>query len=82
MTNTDQPHKPPGPMRQDPGHCEPEAEIDLLDLLLVLLKQKKLIAEFKDATDADQLYQILRSIRAGEPVVSQIEEARTKLQEQ
>ncbi len=45
-------------------------------------KQKKLIAEFKDGTDADQLYQILRSIRAGEPVVSQIEEARTKLREQ
>lgn len=42
-------------------------------------KQKKLIAEFKDGTDADQLYQILKNIRAGEPVKSQIDEARQQL---
>jgi hypothetical protein len=45
-------------------------------------KQKKLIAEFKQGSDADQLYQILKSIRAGEPVVSQIEDARQQLQQQ
>jgi hypothetical protein len=45
-------------------------------------KQKKLIAEFKDPSDEDQLYQILKSIRAGEPVVSQIQDAREKLQAQ
>jgi len=42
-------------------------------------KQKKLIAEFKEGTDADQLYQILKNIRAGEPVKSQIEDARQQL---
>ena len=42
-------------------------------------KQKKIIAEFKEGPDVDQLYQILKSIRAGEPVVSQIEDARQQL---
>jgi hypothetical protein len=45
-------------------------------------KQKKLIAEFKEGSDAEQLYQILKSIRAGEPVVSQIEDARQQLSQQ
>jgi len=51
MTNTDQPYKPLPPTRQDPaaaavyppGYAEPEDEIDLLNLLLVLLKHKMLI---------------------------------------
>ena len=45
-------------------------------------KQKKIVAEFKEGSDADQLYQILKNIRAGEPVVSQIEDAREQLQQQ
>jgi hypothetical protein len=44
-------------------------------------KQKKLVAEFKVGADADQLYQILKNIRAGEPVVSQIEDARNQLKQ-
>lgn len=43
-------------------------------------KQKKIIAEFKEGADADQLYEILKNIRAGEPVVSQIQDAREQLQ--
>jgi hypothetical protein len=45
-------------------------------------KQKKLVAEFKAGSDAEQLYQILKNIRAGEPVVSQIEDARKALNQQ
>jgi hypothetical protein len=45
-------------------------------------KQKKLVAEFKVGSDTEQLYQILKNIRAGEPVVSQIEDARQQLNQQ
>ncbi|MHB0955772.1 MAG: hypothetical protein ACYC6N_02355 [Pirellulaceae bacterium] len=39
-------------------------------------KRKKIIAEFKEGTDADQLYEILKFIRQGEPIASTIQEAR------
>ncbi len=39
-------------------------------------KRKKILAEFKQGTDADDLYQILKNIREGEPIASEIEEAR------
>ncbi|NLX55967.1 MAG: hypothetical protein GXY58_12720 [Planctomycetaceae bacterium] len=45
-------------------------------------KQKKIVAEFKAGTDADQLYEILKLIRAGEPVASLIEDARQQLSPQ
>lgn len=42
-------------------------------------KRKKIIAEFKVGTDADQLYEILKSILQGEPNASTIQEARDSL---
>ncbi|MHB8955781.1 MAG: hypothetical protein ACYC4U_22610 [Pirellulaceae bacterium] len=39
-------------------------------------KRKKIIAEFNEGTDADQLYEILKFIRQGEPIASTIQEAR------
>jgi hypothetical protein len=44
-------------------------------------KRKKIIAEFKAGTDADQLYEILKNIRQGEPVVSQVQDMRDALQQ-
>ncbi len=44
-------------------------------------KRKKLIAEFKAGTDAEQLYEILKNIRAGEPVASQVQDMRDALQQ-
>jgi hypothetical protein len=42
-------------------------------------KRKKIVAEFKDGTDADQLYEILKNIRQGEPIASTIQNARKSL---
>ena len=42
-------------------------------------KRKKIIAEFKEGTDADRLYEILKSILRGEPNASTIQEARNSL---
>lgn len=44
-------------------------------------KRKKIIAEFKAGTDAEQLHEILKNIRAGEPVVSQVQDMRDALQQ-
>lgn len=44
-------------------------------------KRKKLVAEFKAGTDAEQLYEILKNIRAGEPVASQVQDMRDTLQQ-
>ncbi len=42
-------------------------------------KRKKILAEFKDVGDADRLYEILKNIREGEPLASEIKAARAKL---
>jgi hypothetical protein len=42
-------------------------------------KRKKIIAEFKNGADADQLYEILKNIRQGEPIASTIKNARNSL---
>ena len=42
-------------------------------------KRKKIIAEFKEGTDADRLYEILKNILRGEPNASTIQEARNSL---
>lgn len=43
--------------------------------------RKKVLAEFKDPNDAEQLYEILKNIREGEPLASEIKAARNKLKE-
>ena len=43
-------------------------------------KQKKILAEFQSDEDAQQLYEILKRIRLGEPTVSTIEQARAELE--
>ncbi|MHB8969006.1 MAG: hypothetical protein ACYC3X_02895 [Pirellulaceae bacterium] len=42
-------------------------------------KRKKIIAEFKEGTDADRLYEILKNILRGEPNATTIQEARNSL---
>jgi ACT domain-containing protein len=42
-------------------------------------KRKKILAEFKVGTDAEQLYEILKNIRKGEPIASTIQDARQSL---
>ncbi len=42
-------------------------------------KRKKILAEFKVGTDAEQLYEILKNIRQGEPIASTIQDARQSL---
>ncbi len=60
---------------------------DSMDAVVTIMKnmpidkRKKIIAEFKQGADADQLYEILRNIRLGEPMVSQIEDAQEKLKQ-
>ena len=44
-------------------------------------KRKKIIAEFKDGPDTQALYDILKNLRKGEPMASQIQEAQDKLNE-
>jgi hypothetical protein len=42
-------------------------------------KRKKLVATFKDGADEEQLYEILKSIRDGDPLVSTIRDAQGDL---
>ncbi len=44
-------------------------------------KRKKIIAEFKEGADEDELYQILKNLRLGEPVVSNLKKAQDELQQ-
>lgn len=44
-------------------------------------KRKKIIAEFKIGPDTDALYDILKNIRQGEPIASQIRDTQKKLSE-
>ncbi len=44
-------------------------------------KRKKIFAEFKQGSDEDKLYEILKSIREGEPMVPQIENALKEMQQ-
>jgi hypothetical protein len=54
---------------------------DVVSILrnMAIDKRKKIIAEFKQGADAEKLYEILKNIRLGEPIVSQIEDARDEL---
>ena len=62
---------------------EDDAMDDVVSLLknMAIDKRKKIIAEFKQGADAEKLYEILKNIRLGEPIVSQIEDARDKLKQ-
>lgn len=58
----------------------------MIDVVAVFRKmsndtRKKILAEFKDSADAEQLYEILKNIREGEPLASEIKAARKKLQQ-
>ena len=44
-------------------------------------KRKKIIAEFKQGEDTKDLYEILKNIRLGEPLASELKETRDKLQQ-
>ncbi len=44
-------------------------------------KRKKIIAEFKQGPDVEALYEILKNIRLGEPIASQIQETQDRLNE-
>ena len=60
---------------------EDEAMDDVVTIVtnMPVDKRKKIVAEFKDGTDADQLYEILKNIRQGEPIASIIQDARNSL---
>ncbi len=62
---------------------EDDAMDDVVSILknMAIDKRKKIIAEFKQGADAEKLYEILKNIRLGEPIVSQIEDARDKLKQ-
>lgn len=58
-----------------------------MDVVVAIVKQmpidkrKKILAEFKQGTDVDDLYEILKNIREGEPIASQIKEAREQTEQ-
>jgi hypothetical protein len=60
-----------------------DAMDDVVTILknMALDKRKKIIAEFKQGSDSDKLYEILKNIRLGEPTVSQIQDARDQLKQ-
>jgi hypothetical protein len=62
-------------------------EDDAMDDVVAILKsmpidkRKKIIGEFKQREDEERLFEILKNIRTGEPVATQIQEARDRLAE-
>ncbi len=56
---------------------------DVVKLMLDLPtdRQKKILAQFANDAEAQQLYEILKRIRLGEPTVSTIDQARAELQQ-
>lgn len=56
---------------------------DVVKLMLDLPpnQQKKILAQFENDTDAQQLYEILKRVRLGEPTVSTIDQARAELRQ-
>jgi flagellar motility protein MotE (MotC chaperone) len=55
------------------------AEVVALLKKMSMDKRKKLLGEFETPQEADRLYEVLKSIRDGEPLASEIQEAREKL---
>ena len=62
---------------------EDDAIDDVVSILtsMSIDKRKKVIGEFKQPNDAEVLYEILKHIRKGEPLASQIRETQEKLKE-
>lgn len=62
---------------------EDDAMDDVVTILksMAIDKRKKIIAEFKAGPDTEWLYDILKNIRMGEPLVSQIKEAQDQINE-
>ena len=56
---------------------------DVVKLMLDLPpnQQKKILAQFENDADAQQLYEILKRVRLGEPTVSTIDQARAELRQ-
>ncbi len=56
---------------------------DVVQLMLNLPtdRQKKILAQFTNDADAQELYEILKRIRLGEPTVSTIDQARAELRQ-
>jgi len=42
-------------------------------------KRKKILAEFKQGPEVESLYEILKNIRLGEPIASEIRETQRQL---
>ena len=60
---------------------------DAMDDVVTILKnmpidkRKRIIAEFEQATEVEALYEILKNVRLGEPITSQIRDTQEKLNE-